>query len=59
MTNDKKLYDWVFHFNPYEGNWNAIPREKYSSYWNNFKCPGVLRHPDINHLIKLIVDNDK
>lgn len=53
ITNNK-LYDYVFHFNTYEKMWNAIPREKYTNYWNNFKCPGILRNVDINELIKQI-----
>jgi hypothetical protein len=29
------LYDYLFHFNHYQGLWHAIPRAKYLDYWTN------------------------
>lgn len=31
--------DWVFHFNPYEGEWNALVREHYNDYFNGLEIP--------------------
>jgi hypothetical protein len=29
------MADWVFHYNPYNQLWNAIPRNIYNEYWSN------------------------
>lgn len=48
------LTDWVFHFNPYDETWAAVPREIYDEYWNNFTHPEVLRSSNINTLIEIL-----
>lgn len=48
------MHDWVFHFNPYSKLWNAIPRDLYSKYWDNFELEGVLRSRDVNTLFDLL-----
>ena len=48
------LFDWVFHYNPYQKIWAAIPREKYTEYWNDYDSPGVLRARSQEHLIELL-----
>jgi hypothetical protein len=50
-----KLYDWVFHFNHFNGLWSAIPRDVYNKYWDNDDVKGVLKSKDINTLIEMIV----
>ena len=50
-----KLYDWVFHFNHFEGVWSAIPRESYNKYWDNDAAKGIMKSKDINVLIEMII----
>lgn len=50
-----KLYDWVFHFNHFEGVWSAIPRESYNKYWDNDDAKGIMKSKDINVLIEMII----
>jgi hypothetical protein len=51
---DEFMHDWTFHFNPYTGLWNAIPRNLYSAYWSNYDIKGILRSKDINTLLYLL-----
>lgn len=58
-SNDPKddslyLHDWVFHYNPYAKLWNAIPRDLYNKYWDNFELEGVLRSRDVSTLFDLL-----
>ena len=48
------LEDWVFHYNSFRNEWNAVPRETYSEYWNNYKNAGVLRSKHLNTLLDLL-----
>lgn len=48
------LYDYLFHYNHYQGLWNAIPRAKYLDYWTNDKVEGVLKAKEVHVLIDLI-----
>ena len=48
------LYDYVLHYNIYNGLWSAIPRDKYNAYWSEKKVEGVISSKDINTLIELI-----
>ncbi|GEM_PF-2527618 len=50
---DMWLYNWVFHFNPYTGYWNAVRREDYTNLFSN-QNEDVLRSKDINTLLILI-----
>ena len=53
------FYDLVFHYNIYTDTWNAIPREKYSEYWNNKKVDGVISLKKIETLIEIINKGDE
>ena len=48
------LEDWVFHFNSFRNEWNAIPRETYNEYWSKFDHPSVLRSVNLNTLLDLL-----
>lgn len=48
------MHDWVFHFNPYNKLWNAIPRDLYTKYWDNCELKGVLRSKDMSTLLELL-----
>lgn len=54
-----KLYNWVFHFNYFEGVWSAIPRELYNEYWDSVRVEGVMKSKDINTLIEIITKDIK
>lgn len=54
----KKLYNYIFHYNPHTEEWNAIPRELTASYWNDRKTKGVIRSKSIDTLIHAIVQLD-
>lgn len=48
------MYNYVFHYNSFNQIWSAIPRSKYSEYWNNPDMKDVLKSKDIKVLIELI-----
>lgn len=48
------LYDYVFHYNPYNKKWNAIPRDKYLEYWSSKGVEGVLSSSSYETLLELI-----
>jgi hypothetical protein len=50
---DECLHNWMFHFNPYTGLWNAFPREEYNNYFNNANDPEalILKSTDIKALL--------
>jgi hypothetical protein len=48
------LNDWVFHFNPINNLWAAVPRETYNEYWNDYKHSSVLRSKHLNTLLDLL-----
>lgn len=54
----ENLYMYVLHFNPYNGLWNAIPRDKYNEYWNDINTKGVLSSKKIETLIELITKGE-
>ena len=51
---NEELYEYVFHFNPYNELWNAIPREIYQQYFNNNEVDGVLKSKELTTLLSLI-----
>ena len=51
---ESNLYDWVFHFNHFNGTWAAIPRDSYNEYWSDTNAPGILRSRSIETLTELI-----
>lgn len=50
----EELYGYVFHYNPYEKLWNAIPRDVYNSYFSDRFTDGILKSKDINTLIEIL-----
>jgi len=54
----ENLYDYLFHYNHYDGLWNAIPRELVNQYWNDRKTKGVIKSKNITTLIELINRGD-
>lgn len=48
------LYDYLLHYNHYNGVWSAIPRDKYNAYWSEKKVDGVLSSSSIDTLIEII-----
>lgn len=51
---EQYMHDWVFHFNPYNKLWSAIPRDLYTKYWDDCQLEGVLRSKDVNTLLHLL-----
>lgn len=49
------LYNYVFHYNHFDDLWYAIPREKYTQYWDNEMTAGVLNSKEIETLIHHIL----
>lgn len=49
------LYNYVFHYNHFDDLWYAIPREKYTQYWDNEMTAGVLNAKEIETLIHHIL----
>lgn len=52
------LYNYVFHFNPFDDIWYAVPRELYIHYWSNKEIHGVLKSKDIMVLVEMIGKGD-
>jgi G:T-mismatch repair DNA endonuclease (very short patch repair protein) len=48
------MHDWIFHYNPYEDRWAAIPRDNYTDYWNDRAHKNILRSKHLNTLIDLL-----
>lgn len=55
----ENLYDYLLHYNSFDNNWNAIPRDKVNEYWNNRNTEGVLKSKDIKTLIELITKGEE
>lgn len=49
------LQGWVFHFNPYNKIWNAIPREHYLDYWSGDNDDKIIKSHSIDTLIEIIL----
>jgi hypothetical protein len=58
MTYSDALYDYLFHYNPYNEKWNAIPRDKYLEYWSSKDVEGVISSSKYETLIELITKGD-
>lgn len=52
------LYNYVFHFNPFDDIWYAIPRELYMEYWSNKNLHGILKAKEIHVLVEMIRKGD-
>ncbi len=48
------LYDWLFHYNPYEEMWYATPKEDYMKFFGNGDKSTSLKSSEIKTLIHLI-----
>lgn len=48
------MTDWVFHYNPYNKLWNAIPRNVYNEYWSNHQHHAVLKSKHLNTLLDML-----
>lgn len=59
MAYSESLYDYVFHYNPYEKKWSAVPRDKYNEYWSSKNVDGVLSSSKFETLIELISKGDE
>jgi hypothetical protein len=50
-----KLYNWLFHYNPYTEEWNAFHRDDAIAYWNNTKkIHPVYAAPEFHLLIEIL-----
>jgi hypothetical protein len=54
IMRNEELYEYVFHFNPYNELWSAIPRDVYQQYFNNNEVDGVLKSKELTTLMSLI-----
>lgn len=52
--NKDYLYNWFFHFNPYTGDWNAIPVEQKVNYLSDFKCDNVVKSKSFPTLLEIL-----
>lgn len=55
---DKKsaLYNWLFHYNPYDECWHAFVREDYIGYFGSVKALNPdFKSPKISVLTEIIV----
>jgi len=53
------LYNYVFHYNPFDAIWYAIPRDLYLEYWSNKHLHGILKAKDVNVLVEMIMKGDE
>jgi len=51
---NEELYEYVFHFNPYNELWSAIPRDLHQQYFNNNEVDGILKSKELTTLFSLI-----
>jgi len=55
-----KLYNYIFHYNPFTKLWAGIPRGKENFYFNNEQkkaiAQGIYFSDDITTIIKVISD---
>ena len=48
------LYDWLFHYNPYEKLWYATPKEDYMKFFGQADRTTSLKSSEVDTLIYLI-----
>lgn len=51
---EDNLYDYIFHYNPYEKVWHAIPRELQHLYWNGKSSEEIIKSSKIETLVELV-----
>jgi hypothetical protein len=54
----EKLYNYLLHYNPFTGLWNAVPRDHYNAYWSNREVEGVISSKNVKTLIELIIKGE-
>jgi len=58
MTNNEtklnKLYDYLFHYNPYQKMWYAFRREDHTKFFNGDK-KGSMKNADLDELVTTIM----
>ena len=55
----ESLYDWLFHYNPYEGLWYATKKEDYLEFFSGKDKRKSVTSPDIQTLITIIQNGHK
>jgi hypothetical protein len=50
----ENTYDYLFHYNPYTGKWNAFKREHYNDYFNGKDVESLIENKDIDKIITTI-----
>jgi hypothetical protein len=53
----EKLYDYLFHYNPFQKLWYAFKREDYNKYFNGDKKE-LMKHADIEELVTMILTKE-
>ena len=56
---EEVIFNYVFHYNPMNKVWIAIPRDHYVEYWSNSRDKKYIRSSDIKTLITLIQKGDE
>jgi hypothetical protein len=51
----EQLYSYVFHYNHFTELWYAIPRDKYTKYWDDKSLEDILNAKEIDTLIHFLV----
>lgn len=54
MLKNEYLQNWVFVFNPFTQFWNAVPRQSYNDYWNDYGHTDVIKSSSIFTLLELL-----
>jgi hypothetical protein len=49
------LFNWIFHYNPMNKLWNAIPRDLYNQYWDNLNNKQVIKSTQISTLVDIVI----
>ncbi len=47
----EELYNWLFHYNPYQKHWTAFKREESNSYFN-----GEIKNPLVSKKYNTLID---
>lgn len=51
----EQIYDYIFHFNPYDQMWYAVKRDEKELYFSDkSKCTSCIHSRDIQDLIKYL-----
>lgn len=50
----ENTYDYLFHYNPYIGKWNAFKREDYNNYFNGKEVKSLIQDKKIEKILSTI-----